>query len=367
MAKLFKRPGSPFWWVRWAHHGVERRKSTGFRHDLPADTRKARAQCARIEVAQFTDAPTARDHAWKHWVESFIAAHYSTSPKSKSRAMVAWRSLSAYLDHRKIHQPNQLTYDHCFAYIPWRCQGDKATGTYKIHHNTALLELKFLHLIMEHAVRIGFAIKNPVRRLGISRLPPKEKPEITPEHFEVIWAALEHEPEWMRTCFQVAFYTGCRLNETRLHLQQDVDMAGRTITFRNPKGGPNRAFTVPMRPELHALFEHLRQAGRVYTFEWPPMPSKCWWMFFQRIGLGQYCFHCLRVTFITRGCRSGLGEREMMLLVNHASTTIHRVYQRWRVSDLRAPLDRIQLPALAAPCMPENSGALAATPEHPPQ
>ena len=343
MAKLYRRPGSPFWWVRYASRGIEVRKSTGFRIDVTGDIRKAQALRAKLEAEQFNDDGGFRGHRWDIWVDPFLRAHYSTSPKSLSRALAAWHSLKAYLDFKRIPGPANLAYDHCFTYLPWRMQGNAKLGVYKIHHNTALLELKFLHMIMEHAVRSGYSTKNPVHRLGIAKIPPKEKPEIALEHMATIWAALEAEPEWMRTCFQVAFYTGCRLNETRLELHNDVDLENRTITFRKPKGGEKRAFTVPIRDELFVLFQRLKKEGRSHAFDFPRMPSKHWWMFFKKIGLSQYCFHCLRVTFITHACRSGLNEREVMLLVNHASTTIHRIYQRWRVADLRHPLQRIRL------------------------
>lgn len=347
MATLFKRPRSPYWWVQYAERGINQRKSTGFRHDIPAETRKAREMCARLELNQFKDHAGHLAHRWDMWVEPFLHAHYGTSKKSLNRARIAWRSLHAFLEAKRIAGPAHLTYDHCFAYVPWRVNGDAARGVYKISRNTALLELRFLGMIMEHAVRSGYAAMNPARRLGIAKAPAKEKPEITTEHMTRIWQALEHEPEWMRICFQIAFYTGCRLNETRIDLQ-DIDVVNRTITFRTPKGGQDRGFTVPMRDELVPLFERLQAAGRSHTIDFPLQPSLKWWLFFRRLRLQQYCFHCLRVTFITHGCRSGLSEREVMLLVNHASTTIHRVYQRWRVADLRSPLQRIQLHALGA-------------------
>ena len=53
----------------------------------------------------------------------------------------------------------------------------------------------------------------------------------------------------MRTCFEIAIYTGCRVSDTNMPLR-DIDLEAKTITLEKPKGGAERAFTVPMREEL---------------------------------------------------------------------------------------------------------------------
>jgi hypothetical protein len=98
---------------------------------------------------------------------------------------------------------------------------------------------------------------------------------------------------------------------------------------------------------LLPLLQRLKQSGRKTAYDLPPRASPCWSEFFRRIGLSTHCYHGLRVTFVARGARAGVDERAMMRLVNHATTTIHRVYQRYRIDDLRSPLERIPLPQMA--------------------
>ena len=75
------------------------------------------------------------------------------------------------------------------------------------------------------------------------------------------------------------------------------------------------------------------------------MASKEWWKFFKAIGLHQkgVCFHCTRVTVISRLIRAGASENKVQKIVHHASTEIHRIYQRIGVDDLRSELELLNV------------------------
>lgn len=62
------------------------------------------------------------------------------------------------------------------------------------------------------------------------------------------------------------------------------------------------------------------------------------------LKLGHLCFHCTRVTFITRGARAGVPESAMMKMVNHASKEIHRIYQRLADADALGHRARFAIP-----------------------
>jgi integrase len=72
-----------------------------------------------------------------------------------------------------------------------------------------------------------------------------------------------------------------------------------------------------------------------------------WREFFDELGMREICFHCTRVTFITWCHRQGIPENVIMKLVNHASTEIHRIYQRLNVVDVQAWRDRVADPYVA--------------------
>ena len=157
-------------------------------------------------------------------------------------------------------------------------------------------------------------------------------------------------------------YIQLHSNDTNMALR-DIDLEAKTITLEKPKGGAERAFTVPLREELVPLFTRLKQERTgdqtAYDFvgtgsKWEK-PSKMWWRFFKHndeLNLPHLCFHCTHVAFVTRGAKQGIPQSKMMKLVNHASDEIHRVYQRLVVADVRAELNAIRIPS--APVAPSG-------------
>jgi hypothetical protein len=47
------------------------------------------------------------------------------------------------------------------------------------------------------------------------------------------------------------------------------------------------------------------------------------------------CFHCLRVTYVTRLAQAGVPLSLAMRLTNHSDELVHRIYQRLGVEDVR--------------------------------
>ena len=349
-ACLYRRARSPYWWIK-PKQGKPR--STKLRHAVPSETKDARDLLAKeVGKEQITCAEPER---WDAWVPEFIEERYEESPKSKERYWLRWRAIRAFLIEHDIKYPRQLKFSTVTKYVTWRRKGSlPAHGVKGCGKNTAIGDVKFLSLVMKRAVQLEYAPGNPVTGLVLTKAKPKEKPEITDEHFALTVRALNAEPEWMRINFLICYYTGCRLREACVPLDC-VDLANRFIHFPDTKG--DKPFTVPLRDELLPLFSRLKQEGRKRAFEMPGLPSKDFWQFFKRINLPQYCVHCCRVTFITRGARAGIRKDDMMRLVNHASEEIHRIYQRFQPEDLREALNRVPLPSVGP------SVATHATPE----
>jgi integrase len=217
-------------------------------------------------------------------------------------------------------------------YLDWRVNAKKKTGK-KAGRNTAIFELKLLSQIMDEAVRMEEADANPLSSLDVHRDEAKEKPEIQEPEIQQIMAALRQEPEWMQIAFTVALHTGCRLRETRLHIE-NIKPRENKITFGKPKGGKKRAFSVPLPKRLRALLVKLKKRRKEWIFEFPFQPSRRWQQFFVKLRLSHLTFHCTRVTFVTRLHRAGVPREIVMRLVNHGNELIHRIYEREKVEDL---------------------------------
>ncbi len=343
MASLYKKQRSPFWFIQFIDtDGKRRNKSTSLRWDNPAETVKARALRAGLEAKELTRrAGEISGGGWDTWVPQYLERHCE-NPQTLERYNSIWAWLALWLQERHYHSPRTITYRVVLEYLDWRTSYKRKAGK-AAGRNTAILELKILAMIMGEAVRLGHADANPLVSLKLRRDKPAKKPELTDEEIRVIREALKTEPEWMQTAFDISLHTGCRLRETRLPLDC-IDFAENKITFPSPKGGEDRAFSVPMPSALRPLLKRICKTGREFTVDFPFQPSRQWNIFFNRIKKPHLCFHCLRVTYINRLRRARVPREVAMRLVNHSSELVHKIYQREKVEDVAEWRDAVQFP-----------------------
>jgi integrase len=343
MASLYKKPNSPNWFIQFIDaDGKRRNKSTGFRADNPAETVKARALRAELEAKELNrNVGKISGGGWETWVPQYLERHCE-SPATLQRYTNSWSWLAYWLQQKRYNSPRAITYRNALEYIEWRTTYKKKTGK-TAGRNTAIMELKLLAMIMGEAVRLGHADANPLVSLKLRRDKAAKKPEMTDKEIAKIRKALKGEPEWMQIAFDIALHTGCRLRETRLPLNCLIFKENK-ITFPSPKGGEDRAFSIPMPSALRPLLERVRKARKKFTVELPFQPSRRWQQFFVKLNMPHLCFHCLRVTYVNRLRRAGVPREAAMRLVNHSSELVHQIYQREKFEDVAEWRDAVQFP-----------------------
>ena len=297
MASIYKKKNSPYWFVQYVDaSGVRRNKSTGLRANEPNETIKARALRAELEAKELNrSAVPLGGGGWDTWVPQYLERHCE-SPGTMQRYTLSWSWLAFWLQENRFHSPRAITYRNALEYIDWRTNYKKKTGK-SAGRNTAVMELKLLAMIMGEGVRLGHADANPLVSLKLRRDRPAKKPEMTDREIKEIRDALKIEPEWMQVAFEISLHTGCRLRETRLPMNC-LDFKENKITFPSPKGGEDRAFSIPMPSALAPLLKRIRKSGQEFTVEFPFQPSRRWQQFFIKLDMPHLCFHCLRVTYV---------------------------------------------------------------------
>jgi len=337
-AYIYPKQRSPYWYIQYTDaEGRKHDKSTGLRVDDPNDTIKAKELRARLEAEAYKTGARASG-SWD-WVEAWMKRHCKTE-STLERYRDAWKWLAQWLQVQRIHSPRQLTYKKGISYLDWRVKAKKKNGK-SAGRNTAILELKLLSQILDEAVRMEEADANPLASLDVSRDDPKEKPEMSEKEIQKILSALNDEPEWMQICFNIALATGCRLKETRLHVNS-IKLNENKITFGSPKGGKKRAFSIPIPKRLLPMLTELKKKHSGWIFDFPFQPSRRWQQFFIKVKLSHLTFHCTRVTFVSRLHRAGVQREVVMRLVNHANELIHKVYEREKVDDLVPWMGKIE-------------------------
>lgn len=342
MAYLYRKKRSPFWYVVYLNADQkEVHRSTGLRADNPNDTAKAKSLRAELEAKEHHREPVVNSEGWDLWVPKYLERHCE-SKGTLRRYSSSWKWLSLWLQMQRLHSPRAIRYRHALDYIDWRTTFKKKSGK-AAGRNTAIMEVKLLAMIMGEAVRLEYADANPLVSLKLRQDKAAKKPEMTDKEIGAIRKALKTEPEWMRTAFEISLHTGCRLRETRLPLGC-LDFAENKITFPSPKGGEDRAFSIPMPSALRPLLERISKRKQEFTHDFPFQPSRRWQQFFVKIKKPHLTFHCLRVTYVNRLRRAGVPREAAMRLVNHSSELVHQIYQRERVDDVAQWRDAVQFP-----------------------
>ena len=355
MASLFKQRDSTFWWVKFRDRtGKICRQSTGFRHTIGADTRKAQELEARKTLEE-RQTPAGLPGRWDDWVEDFITA--AVAGRTRERYLTAWRTLRMFLEEFKIAAPREVTYQNCSGYVTWRCVPDKRKGKYQCGKNTAILEFKILRWIMREAVKRDYCTGNPAREVVLKREPRKLFPDLEDATLQKIYAAILTESKPMQACylhsFAISLLHGVRLNETNINPMTDVKLAATPPTIRFvQKGGRERI--KPLHPQLVPMFQKLQEDKATETY---PMErtkngrmrwGNRWTKFLLRHGFkdddGATCFHSLRVTVENVLREGGVEQRVRESYLTHEhSADVNARYDRVKLREMlacHAPLNR---------------------------
>lgn len=361
MASLYKRPRSPFWWVKYrGADGHVHRESTGLRVGIGPETRSAqRIEAQRTQEELDRPSAQARDE-FDAWVEPWIQTHYGSQPHTLTRYLGSWTTVRAFCAQSQppIHRPCQVLRDHVTQFLRWRQNPPRDSGVRAVARNSAILDLRIWRLIMFEAVARGHCHANPLSRTHLKPDRPAEKPELTDEQIAAVEAALVSKPEWMRVSWAIALRQGCRFSETCLPLS-DVDLANGTITFTIKSGVRH---TTRLHPDLRPMFAEMKAAGLERTFRKPVGSNgpREWHRFFKRLGMPGVSFHCTRVTAITRLARAGVSQQQAMRFIGHSTASIHKIYQRLQVGDLDRAISALSFrdgPGGIPPCGTGDSPA----------
>lgn len=359
---VYRRKGSPFWWIWWGHRKTRKQESSGKKRTNPVGWKQA-YDLARMKGGALEGGSSGDESHWDVWVDDWLRTLLPNPEQSGSlgTALMHWKFIRGFLGSKNILDPAGVTYAIAMEYFAWRQKNRRHLNRPKVQ--TATIEMKLLRRVLGEAVRREFIPKNPLSELKLAKPIPKEKPEITPEEESAIRAALAkregHLPwkeRWMTISFLFGIRHGWRINETSFPLER-LRVETWEVLVRS-KG--NKWRTVPVHPELRPILSELKATKQKTSCVFPEgdvkRGSREWSMFFRGCdrdnikGLFPHlCHHCGRVTCISRLARAGVPERLVMEFVGHWSVTSHRIYSRVAHGDLQRCIFPDGQPSEASP------------------
>jgi len=157
------------------------------------------------------------------------------------------------------------------------------------------------------------------------------------------YQAIQHLGERHKCYLMLLLLTGLRKNEARNLKCSDVDFSQKFILIRETKSG--RQHSLPLSIHLERLLApiclKLEPLDELFHGVSADHVSKM----AQRQGSPRFLLHDFRKIIATTGQRIGLSDAVMRRVLNHApprSDVMHRHYVELNISDISAPLERIQ-------------------------
>lgn len=302
---LYRRPGSPFWWVR---IGRKTRRSTGTenRKDAEEFERVLTERLWRINRLGDRSA-VSWDEAAERWLKD------SKKPKKRDREFIAWLKprigeypVSAVADPDALEELRQdgLAEDWSHSTV------DRLMGTVSaILHKCA--EWRYL----EHAPKV------PMYR------PQNDEPRwLTPEEFERL---SEHLPRHLELAARFAVATLLRMR-AMLQLTWDrIDLENKRAWVPRRHQKASRSFGLPLSSEAARVLSELKKLNPdgAHVFQWNGRPiDDCNTLAFQKAveaaGVSPLRWHDLRHTGASWAVQSGVTLQELMVLGDWRSYTM---------------------------------------------
>lgn len=330
--RIYRRPGSAFWWAAFYLHGRQHRESTGETDERRAarylKVRSEQAGAARQNLATFVSNQQRRltvnelldalqaDCELRGVYSPQVAAHM----KPLRQRLGAYRAVNLTAEVVDAYIQDQLAHG-----------GRKGQGAKRatVNRGTQLLAQAFKLAIERRHLSSAPAIRRQPEA-GNARTGFFGAREFS--------AVLENLPEHVRDFALFAYLTGWRKGEIASLRWADVD--GDVIRLRpeDSKNGTGR--TVPLEDELAELMERRKAARRVKTangvtlaglvFHHAGQPivdlRKSWRTATKLAGCPGRLFHDLRRTAVRNLVRAGVPEGVAMSISGHKTRSIFDRY-----------------------------------------
>lgn len=321
---LYKRPGSPYWWVR---IGRKTRKSTG------TENRKDAEEFERVLTERLWRAAKLGDRSSVSWNEA--AERWLTDSrkgKKRDREFIAWLKprvgeypVSSVADPDVLEELRRDGLAEGWSHSTV----DRLMGTL-----SAVLKKCAEWRYLDHAPKV------PMYR------PVAGEPRwITPEQLEKL---CEELPLHLALAARFAVASMLRMR-AMLHLTWDrVDLDARKAWVPSGQQKAKRTFGFPLSTEAVRVLKELRKLNPEgkYVFQWNGKPiDDCNTLAFQkaveRAGLAPLRWHDLRHTGASWAVQSGVTLQELMVLMDVRSYAIVLRYAHLAPTQAAKAADRV--------------------------
>lgn len=323
MAWLFRRTGSPFWWIAWTDGGGQRhRESTGIRHlehKRPAEPALAvqRAIEERLSRAKFGLLAMVQPKPIAEFIADWRLMMTGTAASTVARYGAYLKTLENWCAAQKISLLAEVTYAVAARYV--------SEGLAERADTTVRCELLlFRRMWMEARKRSYCVFDESPWDIKVKCQERLRRPFSSDELQKLFGSDI---PAWLRTVCWIALYTGARAETMRYLHAEHIGLDLGVVNFVRSKTG---SYTVPLHPNLVEYLRTLKLSpGPIFPAEWGARGQSVFSNYFirhlRKLGI-KGSFHQFRHTFNSRLMECGVSRTEAMFLMNHKSEGVNAKY-----------------------------------------
>ncbi len=313
---LYRRDGSPFWWIRYAdRNGRIIRESTGTKEKklAVAILAKKKVQVAENKHLDVKKVPNTTfyelcEQYWELWGKH-------KRMKGLSHMIKTWKSKIGNLPVKEINQQRieRFLNGHC----------ENLTGATRNRH------LTMLKAMFNKGIQWDLLTENPA--VGIGKLREAGGRTRFLDH-EEIKRFLHSASEALRPILLTALHTGMRRGEILNLKWSEVDLGNGIITVQESKSDRKRM--IPIDETLHKVLYRLpSRFQKGYVFPSPVTLGKRrfdvlrqWRNVIKRAEIENVRFHDLRHTFASHLVMNAVDIKTVQELLGHATLTMTMRY-----------------------------------------
>lgn len=326
---LYRRTGSPFWWIRFTVNGERVSKSSG-----TADKKKAQELHDKIKASLWHQEHLGGlpDYTWNDAVLAWLAEKGEFSSRTTYLSMFRW--LETYLKNRPLKEID----NRVIQVIRLAKLKEEATK------GTVNRLLGIVTTIYNYAIKNGMVDKK--YKPSVQFFNEDEEARVrwlTPDEQSALFREL---PSYLAEIVRFALVTGLRHgNIVRLKWEQ-LDLVRRVAFFSGNEVKNRTPFVLHLNADAVEIIR--RQIGKhqeyVFTYEGRQLlhaNNKAWKQAVERAGLKNFRFHDLRHTWATRHIDAGTSIYELQVLGGWKDPTMVRRYGHLQPEHLARAAERI--------------------------
>lgn len=311
MSLLFKRKGSPYWYV------------TKTRESTKTVNRKLAEEFARKALTEHwrTESLGEVTHTWEELVENWLDFKEISASYDQDRMVI--ERFSELLKRREITALEGIDGDVIDAYGK-AVKAETSPSTANRHFTT-------LRAMLNRAHGKGWLATVP--RIENYATPTKEPRWLTLAQFETI---LPHLPDWVADMAVVAVQTGMRYSNVAGLRWDWISADGSVIIVPAVQAKTRRTYTVPVSSKTKEIFKKLRPGQSLSPFVFGDKRRiRYWWeMAVDKAGFPGFRWHDLRHTWASLHTQKGTPDRVLKEMGGWASTRMLETYAHLATSHL---------------------------------